>query len=231
MNLGLGLSLGARGGGGGFTPAALSGVAHWYRADQGITLNAGNVAQWNDLVGSAHLVQATGANQPAYNATDAAYNNQPTIQASATGHYLAAAGVSSLQPMTLWIIGQNSPASTVLVALSTSGPWVANDGTHPYCYAGTSLIDTAKSANTPNALAAVFNGASSTFGANDWLTGGVSGNAGAGNGSSIGVFATSTGTFSTIGKIAELIIQAGVPTAAEKNNMAAYFARYGITVT
>ncbi len=62
MNLGLGMGLGSRAGGGSappFDPTQLANVQHWYRADQGVSQSGGFASQWNDMVGSAHLLQAT----------------------------------------------------------------------------------------------------------------------------------------------------------------------------
>jgi hypothetical protein len=51
----------------------------WWRASDGITLNGSDVSSWVDIVNSIPLNQATAANQPVYNATDANFNNKPSI--------------------------------------------------------------------------------------------------------------------------------------------------------
>jgi hypothetical protein len=233
MMLGLGLSLSASQRASSFDPSKLTNVAHWYRADQGITLNAGNVAQWNDLVGTAHLVQATGANQPAYNATDAGYGNQPTVQSTAVGKRMIAAAIASSQPLSIWVVGDCQTDNAVLFSAGTSAaspPKISRVAGNVTAGANTNIASGVGYA-TKHAVLFTANGAASFLGVDNWLTGGVSGSAGANGGTTISIFAFSDGTIGSAGTIAELIVQAGVPTAAEKTNMAAYFARYGITVT
>lgn len=235
MNLGLGLGLAeairraVRP-----TPATiLANVAHWYRADQGITIATG-VSQWNDLIGTAHLIQSTGANQPAYNATDAAYNGQATVQSTATNMFLVSGAAAMTQPCSVWVVGQINTIGRLIASLGTSGalaPSVFSQTGNAAANAGTSLI-TATACTTKRAMLATFNGASSFIAADNWLTAGTSGAAGAVNGTVVAAFAYSAGDFGGTGKIAEMIVQSGAPTAAEKAAMAAYFLdRYGITVT
>ena len=64
-----------------FDPRSISGLRAWYdaSASSSITLNAGNVSQWNDLSGSGfHLTQSTAANQPAYITNG--INSRPSLQ-------------------------------------------------------------------------------------------------------------------------------------------------------
>lgn len=219
-----------------FTPTQLAGAVHWYRADLGITLSGSNVAQWNDQIGTAHLLQATAANQPAYNAADAGYSGQPTVQSTAVNMFLASGAVAGLpQPFTIWLVGEFSTASGTAMALaaSTSGrPAIYRTSGNVTADANTPLSSGVPS-NAKHATLATFNAASSFVGVDNWLTGGVAGSAGAAPGttSGISVFAYTNGLVGSIGKFVEMIVQAGVPTSAEKTNMAAYFARYGITVT
>jgi hypothetical protein len=68
---------------GGFTPLSLPGLMLWLRADQGLitTLpNAGKVVSWADQSGQGHdFVQGSDAQRPAYNAANANFANQPTV--------------------------------------------------------------------------------------------------------------------------------------------------------
>lgn len=231
MNLGMGLYLSQRSGS--FSPASLAGIAHWYRADQGITIATG-VSQWNDLIGTAHLIQSTGANQPAYNATDAGYNGQATVQSTATNMFLVSGAAAMTQPCSVLVVGQINTIGRLIASLGTSGalaPSVFSQTGNAAANAGTSLI-TATTCTSKRAMLATFNGASSFIAADNWLTAGTSGAAGAVNGTVVAAFAYSAGDFGGTGKIAEMIVQSGAPTAAEKAALAAYFLdRYGITVT
>lgn len=228
MNLGMGLYLSSAGQR--YSPSQLAGIQRWYRADLGVTLATG-VSQWNDQIGSAHLVQATGADQPTYNASDASYNNRPTIQSTATTQNLVAAGVTTTQPFTLWIVGQSNSSAQVLLSFAAGAPYIVNSSGNGAMFAG-SVLNSSISITSKRAILATFNGASSFIGVDNWLTGGTSGAAGASNGTDLGAFSQTDGLFGSRGKLAEIIVQTGTPTASEKTAMAAYFlARYGITVT
>jgi len=233
MMLGLGLSLCSRTGAS-YSPSQLAGVAHWYRSDLGVTQSGGFVSQWSDQIGTAHLVQGTGANQPAYNATDAAYNNQPTLQSTAVNMFLASGAAASTQAFTIWLVGEFSTASGTMVGLvvgASARPAIYRAGGNVTIDANT-VLGSGVSSAAKHATLGVYNGGSSFVGVDNWLTGGVSGAAGAANGIAIAVFAYTNGTFGTVGKCAEMIIQSGTPTAAEKTAMAAYFtARYAVTIT
>lgn len=56
----------------------------WWRASEGITLNGSDVASWEDIIQSIPLSQATAARQPVWNATDANFNNKPSISFTRT---------------------------------------------------------------------------------------------------------------------------------------------------
>jgi hypothetical protein len=62
----------------GFTPADITSIVSWYRADLGVTTATG-VSNWADQVGSNDLSQATGAAQPTFNASDADFNSNPSM--------------------------------------------------------------------------------------------------------------------------------------------------------
>ena len=200
-------------------------------ADQGITIATG-VSQWNDLIGTAHLIQSTGANQPAYNATDAGYNGQATVQSTATNMFLVSGAAAMTQPCSVLVVGQINTIGRLIASLGTSGalaPSVFSQAGNAAANAGTSLI-TATTCTSKRAMLATFNGASSFIAADNWLTAGTSGAAGAVNGTVVAAFAYSAGDFGAT-RIAEMIVQSGAPTAAEKAALAAFLDRYGITVT
>ena len=73
-----------------WTPAQLPSLALWLDAEDtaSITLNGGNVSQWNDKSGNArHATQATAANQPEYIASTAVLGGKPSVGATETTGY------------------------------------------------------------------------------------------------------------------------------------------------
>lgn len=72
-----------------FSPLTYGPVG-WWRADLGITLNGGDVSAWADQSGNgSHLLQANPALQPLYTASDANFNNQPSLTfTAANGDYM-----------------------------------------------------------------------------------------------------------------------------------------------
>lgn len=73
------------GGAAAFSPASVTGLQAWYKADAGTSTTTDGVAisQWSDQSGNArHLVQATGASQPLYKA--AIQNGLPVVRFDGT---------------------------------------------------------------------------------------------------------------------------------------------------
>jgi len=100
-------------------PAAIGAtILARYRADQGVVLVAANVVRWNDIGpsgdGNRHATQATAANQPTYNASNVAFNGQPTVkfQPGTSGQWLATPNWSAAQaqPVTIFIIAKDNAA-------------------------------------------------------------------------------------------------------------------------
>jgi len=58
--------------------------------DTGITLNGGDVSQWDDqtIVGTADMVQATEADQPLYVASDSTLNDTPALDFDGSNHFM-----------------------------------------------------------------------------------------------------------------------------------------------
>lgn len=81
-------------GGAAWTPARLSSLAAWYRADLGVTLNGSNVSAWADQSGNGrHATQGTGAEQPGQPATVAALGSELALSYDG-GDILGANGAS-----------------------------------------------------------------------------------------------------------------------------------------
>ena len=68
-----------------FTPASLSGLILWLRADLGITLAGAKVSAWADQSGNGNdFTQAVDARRPTFTASDANFNNQAVVTGAAT---------------------------------------------------------------------------------------------------------------------------------------------------
>lgn len=122
---------GQSGGGGGFTPASLTGLQLWLKADTGVysdlgstpATNGGSVEQWNDQSGNANnITQTTSFNRPVY--TTGSINGLPTVGCvTSHGSVLNLSSTIALTgPFTLYVIGSRS-GSTIWppLGLSSSG--------------------------------------------------------------------------------------------------------------
>lgn len=62
-----------------FSPASISGLQIWHRSDS-VALSGSNVTQWNDLSGNGRHAQVINSStNPTYTASDASFNNHPSI--------------------------------------------------------------------------------------------------------------------------------------------------------
>ena len=115
----------------GWTPASLTALAHWWsaQAPANYTESGGVISQMNDLVGSAHMTQATAGLRPALVASSV--NGHPVAQ-FATDDILAtgAAAISDTGSFTVWGIirqdaGSAAHVDAVRVNANTghSGGW------------------------------------------------------------------------------------------------------------
>jgi len=110
-------------------------VLQWVRADLGITLGTG-VSAWADQSGNGkHYTQATGANQPVYNATDATLNYLPTVEATANGQNLLSSLAlpnPTVLPWSVLIVAKfnTAPGLQVLISSPTDArPFVYSTAT------------------------------------------------------------------------------------------------------
>lgn len=136
---------------GGIPPTSLSGLAAYYEADQGITLDgSSNVSQWNDLSGNgAHLTQSTALSRPGYSATS--FNGMPAVVLTAAGNQFMAATptIPSGAPnhTILAIVRANATPSTLfngIVCLGSAGAGgqtstIGNDNTRKLWFGGAGL--------------------------------------------------------------------------------------------
>jgi len=98
-----------------WTPASLTGLKAWYKSDVGITLNSGNVSQWDDQSGNGnHLIQATATNQPLY--STGILNGYQGLQFFGLNHALKSS-FTLVQPETVFVLflmdGNTRPYNTL----------------------------------------------------------------------------------------------------------------------
>lgn len=195
----------------------------WWRSDQLVTVGSGTVSSWGNLVaGQPALVQGTQANQPSYNASDASYNNKPSIAFNIVTS-LTATGITAIsQPDTIYVCGLVN-SSTANFTDGSVGRQILGVNTGPvvYIFAGAVVSGGAVSYNAAHAFAGSFNGASSNVYV-DSSASPTTVNAGT-NGLSGNLIINPL-----TGSIAEIIILAGQDSNAQVGAIFTYFAgRYG----
>jgi hypothetical protein len=213
-----------------YQPDWIAGCQLWLQAQLGITIATG-VSQWNDLSGNGNNVfQATGSQQPTYNATDAGYNGKPTLSFAAASSQSLGASIASIgQPYTIIVVGQNTNGGAIV---GSGGSLAGLYGTNLSYYAGSGI-------------------ASSTSDTSKCVMCGVFNNAGTSglflNNSQTALLTTTPGTRSFTGsvllgnepladaingKIAEVMIYNSALSAAQLHTVFAYLgSRYNIATS
>jgi hypothetical protein len=98
----------------GFDPRSLGSLAGWWdaSASSSITLNGGDVSQWDDLSGNArHAAQSTGANQPEYKLAER--NGRNVIQFNGSSDFLRGP----------WLLTMTAQTTFAVVAASSTNNW------------------------------------------------------------------------------------------------------------
>lgn len=195
------------------SPTELSDLKLWLRSDLGVTTSGSNVTAWADQSGSANNATGPASHQPTLNATDAGYNNRPTIQfASASSQYMTLGSPTPNQPCTLYVVGESTSGSglqyfngnangacTILINTGSSIDWSIN--------ALTTRSSSNSTQGTAQAFAAVFNGASSSFYINSSATNLISGSPGTLDPATTSYVGTDNNTTGFLnGKIAEMVV-------------------------
>ena len=231
---------GGQGGGAvAFTPKAIAGLQLWLRADLGITLNVAAVSAWADQSGvgdaNRNAVQATGALQPAFTASNASYNNKPTVTASGsqllqTGTWLA--GIAP--PITAYVVGHTTSNAGQDGMLGGTVAFLVQDllGAAQIVGESSNVQAASGTLNTPSISYYIADGASSAIGRNA-KTAIKTGTVGAGftdTKFSIGNFGGG-GANAMNGPMAEAIIYTGHHSAGQIAQVMAYLgARYNIAI-
>jgi hypothetical protein len=135
VNIGLGLSLTQRRGGGGGVPVEppqLAKLSVWYKADEGITLNATDVAAWaNQGTAGGSAAQGTAANQPLY--VEDGQNGLPVIRFNGTTDFLSQALLTLPSRFTIIVAGKFTNAKDLFIehgpeAINNPGFFLFGDG-------------------------------------------------------------------------------------------------------
>jgi hypothetical protein len=120
------------------TPVIYGSDLFQWHAGSDVTLNVSAVSSWTDLSGKGnHSIQATGAAQPAYAATDATLNNQPTVTGDGSNDVLTCAtltcNLTTDDFYICFILKQNAWTSGRRISSGTGGtvPRLAQGGTTP----------------------------------------------------------------------------------------------------
>jgi hypothetical protein len=108
----------------------------WLKADTGVTYNISNqVAQWNTQTGNGlNAIQNTTTYKPTYVATNANFNNKPTINFSAAGDDYMTFAISSLfnfsSGFTIYVVAKVSFTNTfnMLLQHSNGSTWTQGWG-------------------------------------------------------------------------------------------------------
>ena len=213
------------------TSIVTAGPKLWLRGDV-VTLNSGNVSVWPDQSGNAnHVVQAVGANQPAWVANDATYNGKPTLNFVGSKWMASAAFAAAIaQPCTWYVVGHSSSSTAdyrVFVdGIDANRHIITTNVTTGllYAYAGSSA-NTDVPGSSPHIHAVVVNGVASEYHLNSYGTSNVSATMGTNTLAGVTLGAIQGGAASFLnGTIAEVILFPGAHNAAQRKAVMSYLA-------
>ena len=111
------------GGGAEFSPASLSGLSLWLKADAGVTASGSSVTAWADQSGNGNNVTAYNNPQLVTNAL----NSKPVISFDGSGSYASfPISLTESTPRTIFIVGKYNDTNRGqegFMALGFSGSW------------------------------------------------------------------------------------------------------------
>ena len=224
-----------------FVPTHLGGCILWLRADLGATVtSSGTVSGWADQSGSGdanrNVSQGASASQPNYTLSDPNYNGQPSIN-SGTSRYLTSGAWSTsyAQPTTIYYCGLLTSGSRMFDGQIGSGVRQCVQDQSGKCalFSGSAELSSTQNSAVRGVACAIFNGASSAFYFSSAENNTFSGNPGASNINTLGIFATQDGLGpSTNAEMTELVIFSGAHTLAQRRRMFLYLgSRYAQVIT
>lgn len=219
----------------------------WFRADMGVTRTLTVIDSWASFDPSGYVVsQSTGANKPTFTASNAAYNNQPTITFGANDYFVGGLLATPItQPCTWYVVGNgNAAASPTDAHVAVDGITAGSshtiskaedaDNSVAVVNAGSNVWNFTTGADwyAKRIVCAVVNGASSSLYVSS-TTATATGNAGSESvtGLTIGYDAAQSGFEAWYGEIAEIICFAGAHDATQREAVInALAARYSVTL-
>lgn len=216
-------------------PSQLPNVWAWYRSDQGITLTAGTVLQWADILGSGRdLAQGSDPSKPTF--TAGGLNGHATIDFDGVDDFLLSPLAALPQPATVFtILKQTTWTSndTIYDGLVPNSLRLFQFSATPNLatYSGNfGPQSTQLAVNTFALTTVIFDAASSVLQVNNQAeVPGDTGNTAAG-GFTLGCFASGAGTWSDI-SVAEIVIMTAAADSTQRQQMRDYVAaRYAITM-
>jgi hypothetical protein len=231
-----------------FTPLSITSatVVGWWRSDRGIITGTG-VAAWENQAnvgGGTQWAQGTGANQPAYTASDPVFNNRPSLLWDGINDSMGSA-IPAPAPGTTnrfyWIVADNISfpigSGTLISGIGGTAHIIYRSGIDVFNQLSVYNSVESQGPSTFTVGAARLVQAGLTNSVADFIKIGSSsgpGGVNAGNGSAasmiLGAF-TAGGGFANV-KIAEVLITNGIPNASERAALEAYaVGLYGAGVT
>ena len=241
------------GGGGSFSPANLSGLSLWLKADAGVTLSGSDVTAWADQSGNnRNATPNDPTNKPIFNASDK--NGKPTISLTSMDDYIERVFTISSNP--LGAVGSTAFSVQYVEDVcnygNDNGPIFGNFGSsgtqthYPYgqdcsvydAFATTSRKEQLTSPTTISGAWSLYSVHSTDAEWKDYVNGQLMhsdpsntySNSVGGDDTTLYIGKqTGIGTFSLKGKVAEVIVYNRVLTTPERQQVEAYLnSKYAI---
>ena len=122
-----------------FSPANLSSLALWLKADSGVSLSSGSVTQWNDESGNNYNATASGSAAPTVNSVVPLLNHLPAVKFNGTTNNMVGPTISGLDQSSVSVFivakadgGQPANADAVAgiftIADFDCGLWIERGG-------------------------------------------------------------------------------------------------------
>lgn len=217
-----------------FAMTQFTNLRAWYRSDLGITLDGSDVAAWADQSGRGNdLVAASSSVDPVYNATDAQFNNKPSVEGDGVGEWLRDTAVSFSAAF-----GPNCTIGAVLrlvtntngrvpLSLNNSGMRLVETTVGRLQYSATGAGGTVTSTSDFSAasrhILAIGDGSNISIRVNDTSEGTPQTYTGSvADGVALALFSASNGTAFSATKYAEVFLQGATISASERADWDAY---------